>query len=157
MIHYDDVDAMIEKFMAASASLSPLELEGRIRAENGEVRWVRSLSRPRAREDGALIWDGVITDVTEQHEREADRERAATMLELGMEIAGIGTWEYEADSDTITASAFVNEIFGTGELTKPSPENVTWRPFIQRMSAKCASVSPGKPCGGKVAQGVIAS
>lgn len=112
LIHFDDLPAMLGKFREAAASLSPLDLEGRVMGEDGQVTWVRSLSRPRPGPDGSLIWDGVILDVTEQHRREGERERAATMLRMGMEVAGIGTWEFDPLNQTITGSGATNPIFG---------------------------------------------
>jgi PAS domain S-box-containing protein len=112
LIHFDDLPAMLDKFRKAAASLAPLELEGRVLGDDGQVTWVRSLSRPRPGPDGSLIWDGVILDVTDQHRREGERERAATMLRMGMEVAGIGTWEFDPGNHTIIGSGATNPIFG---------------------------------------------
>lgn len=112
LIHFEDLPAMMDRFRKAAASLSPLDLEGRVLGDNGEVTWVRSLSRPHPGPDGSLIWDGVILDVTDQHRREGERERAATMLHMGMEVAGIGTWEFDPQDQTITGSGATNPIFG---------------------------------------------
>jgi PAS domain S-box-containing protein len=121
LIHYDDVEGMLTKFRNAAASLSPLNLEGRVVGEDGTIRWVRSLSRPRPREDGALVWDGVLLDVTEQHGRETERERAAAMLRMGMVLAGIGTWEYDPATEMVTASAVTNAIFGIPDEGEARP------------------------------------
>jgi PAS domain S-box-containing protein len=128
LIHYDDLPAMLEKFQQAAASLSPLEVEGRVLGDDGQIRWVRSLSRPQPGPDGALIWDGVILDVTDQHNQEGERERAATMLRLGMEVAGIGTWEYDPQSQTIIGSGATNPLFGL-------PHDSTARPVEDYLKA----------------------
>lgn len=115
LIHFDDLPAMLDQFRNAAASLTPLDLEGRVLGDDGQVTWVRSLSRPRPGPDGSLIWDGVILDVTDQHRREGERERASTMLRMGMEVAGIGTWEFDPQNQTITGSGATNPIFGLPE------------------------------------------
>lgn len=124
LIHFDDLPAMLDKFREAAASLSPLDLEGRVLGDNGKVTWVRSLSRPRPGPDDSLVWDGVILDVTDQHRREGERERAATMLRMGMEVAGIGTWEFDPQNQTITGSGATNPIFGLPQdnATRPVEE-----------------------------------
>ncbi|MFW6077612.1 MAG: PAS domain-containing protein, partial [Hyphomicrobiales bacterium] len=119
LIHYDDLAEMLDKFQQAAAALTPLETEGRIVAGNGETRWVRSISRPRPGEDGALIWDGVLLDVTDQHRREGERERTATMLRMGMEVAGIGTWEIDPATVTTVGSPVTNAMFGFAEDDQP--------------------------------------
>jgi PAS domain S-box-containing protein len=115
LIHYDDLDEMLAKFEHSAASLEPLELEGRVVGDDGGVTWVRSISRPRPRPDGALIWDGVLLNVTEQHLRETERERAAAMLSASMDVAGIGTWEYDPVHETICGSRIMNRLFGLPE------------------------------------------
>lgn len=120
-IHHEDVEEMLAKFREAAANLSPLDVEGRLVREDDEVLWVRSLSRPHLRGDGALVWDGVMLDVTEQHRREGERERAAAMLRMGMELARIGTWEFDPVTETVTASSVANSIFNLPTESGPRP------------------------------------
>lgn len=127
-IHYDDIEEMLARLKKSTEDMTALEIEGRIIGENGDVAWVRSISRPRPRADGALIWDGVILDVTEQHRRQAERERAATMLRMTMEVAGLGTWEYDPGAETVSGSGITNAAFGL-------PEDGTARPLADYMEA----------------------
>ena len=121
LIHYDDIEGLLERYREAVKTLSTLELEGRVLGPEDEVRWVRSISRPHRRGDGAVVWDGVLIDVTEQHVRESARERAATKLRMGMEVAGIGTWELDPEGKLLTGSAVVNSLFGLGPDAGPLP------------------------------------
>lgn len=121
LIHYADLGEMLAKLKVAAESLTPLEIEGRVIGENGDTRWVRSISRPRPGNEGALIWDGVLLDVTDQHRREGERERAATMLRMGMEVAGIGTWEVDPASIATIGSPVTNVIFGFAEDDRARP------------------------------------
>ncbi len=112
---------MMARYGDAAASLSTLDIEGRVLGPDGEVRWVRSISRPHWRDDGALIWDGVLIDVTEQHLRESERERAAAMLRMGMEVAGIGTWELDPEELRLIGSEVTNALFGLPSDAGPLP------------------------------------
>ncbi|GKS99463.1 bifunctional diguanylate cyclase/phosphodiesterase [Acidovorax sp. SUPP3434] len=47
----------------------------RMRVANGQLRWMRMSSTPRPLDKGRVIWDGVLTDVTEQREAQ-DLSRA---------------------------------------------------------------------------------
>lgn len=64
-----------KKYLAAlshsAASLQPMAEELRMVGPNGRVRWLRGHARPRRQEDGEVVWDGVLLDVTEQEEAEA--------------------------------------------------------------------------------------
>ena len=53
----------------------------RVVRTDGEVRWIRMSSSPRALPDGRVIWDGVATDVTEQRENELLARRRGAQLD----------------------------------------------------------------------------
>lgn len=80
-IHYEDGAAMVRQFRQAAETLSPLELEARVINKAGETRWIRSISRPRPRDDGGLNWDGVLLDITERHHRQAEQRRGQDRLQ----------------------------------------------------------------------------
>jgi PAS domain S-box-containing protein len=120
LIHYEDLGEMLKKFEKAAATLTPLDIEGRVLIGDRE-RWIRSISRPRPRDDGALIWDGVLLDVTEQHRRDSERERASALLRSGMEVAEIGTWEIDPATGSTLGSAVTNAIFGLAANGAPLP------------------------------------
>ncbi len=111
-IHYEDQVEMVRQFHHAAETLSPLELEARVINKAGETRWIRTISRPRPRDDGGLDWDGVMLDVTERHHRQAEQRRATAMLQMSMQLAGIGTWEYDPETEHVTSSELVDRLFG---------------------------------------------
>ncbi|RYF02016.1 MAG: EAL domain-containing protein [Comamonadaceae bacterium] len=61
-------------------SMGVSECVVRMRRPDGQVRWMRLSSSPRGLDKGRVIWDGVLTDVTEQ--REAERVSRARDLQL---------------------------------------------------------------------------
>jgi two-component system, cell cycle sensor histidine kinase and response regulator CckA len=64
--------AGVQRAMAASAqNQADLVADLRIRRPDGQWRWVRVRSKPHLSDDGAIVWDGVTTDVTSQKEIEA--------------------------------------------------------------------------------------
>ena len=66
----------------APLALSPYEHEFRRRmAATGEVRWFHSRSMPRRREDGAVMWDGVEFDITEQKHAAEARQQSEALLQ----------------------------------------------------------------------------
>ena len=55
--------------------------EGRAIHRDGTVRWVQVRARPRRIFDGSIIWDGLILDVTERRQAEAERAEQARKIE----------------------------------------------------------------------------
>jgi len=68
--------------MRASRTTRALWLsEMPIRTKSGRVRWVRGQSMPKYLEDGSVIWDGVIVDVTAQKQAEQAIQHMNEQLE----------------------------------------------------------------------------
>lgn len=61
------------------------EHEYRIRATDGQIKWVHARATPKAGEDGDMVWTGVLTDVSERKRLEAvlkaSEEKYRTLFE----------------------------------------------------------------------------
>ncbi|PSK87738.1 PAS domain S-box-containing protein [Limimaricola soesokkakensis] len=153
MIHPEDLPAMQARYAEAVSTMSRLDCEGRLVLPDGEGRWIRSLSQPRPRADGALIWDGVMLDITEQREREAALERSAMMLGMSIEIAAIGTWEFDPETGLIAASARAQAMFQLSENEVPRPfEDYLDRVHPEDRAAVCEGMRDARVEGAEMAQ-----
>jgi len=74
LIHPDDRAAFEAATALSATDLTRKVIEFRIRTPIGEARWVKSVSRPRRLEDGTIVCDGVMLDITDRKELEADRD-----------------------------------------------------------------------------------
>ena len=66
----DHRPAMVAAEAEAIAGGKPFDIQVRFRRGDGEVRWSRIISAPRAQPDGSLIWDGIQIDITDQKRAE---------------------------------------------------------------------------------------
>lgn len=62
-VHPDDRPEWIRLNAEAFASRTPFSAETRV-IVRGQTRWVRAESVPRALEDGSIIWEGILVDIT---------------------------------------------------------------------------------------------
>ena len=75
-IHAEDVDRIVAASIAGEASGKRFTLEGRYKRQDGEWRWLRSVSQPRFGPDGELTgFIGVATDITLAKEGELELRR----------------------------------------------------------------------------------
>jgi PAS domain S-box-containing protein len=65
--------------------------EYRILTKSGELRWVRSSSRPILKEKQVIGLQGVLVDITERKRAEEEKERLQAQLIEAEKMAGIGT------------------------------------------------------------------
>jgi len=69
-MHPADRSRFQEGMLASAQSLTAWHWEGRI-VINGHERWLQSASRPSKLDNGAILWDGVLLDITQQKQAEA--------------------------------------------------------------------------------------
>ncbi|MFI5023723.1 MAG: EAL domain-containing protein [Alphaproteobacteria bacterium] len=77
VMHPEDREAYAASMHRSVEDLSPMEFEGRFITVGGDPRWLKTISRPRRLDNGDVVWDGVILDVTDLKRAEAHRDYLA--------------------------------------------------------------------------------
>jgi diguanylate cyclase (GGDEF)-like protein/putative nucleotidyltransferase with HDIG domain len=80
------------------------ELEYRMVGRDGRIRWVHDRARPRTSEDGRLVFDGVVSDITERRERADALQAALASVQAAHEelSAAHAASEHLARTDSLT-------------------------------------------------------
>jgi diguanylate cyclase (GGDEF)-like protein len=79
-VHPDDRVSYDSVWVALQAG-EPVEIEYRLVGYDGRVRWVWDRMRPRRTEDGRLLVEGIVADVTERRKAADELEEAQRLLE----------------------------------------------------------------------------
>ncbi len=80
----EDLPAFAAAEEAAIAAMRSFEAEVRIRRPDGDVRWFKMSSAPRAMPDGYVVWDGVQVDIHDM--KVAEERRGMLMKEMSHRI-----------------------------------------------------------------------
>lgn len=99
LLHGQTSPSQLPALMAAqeqsTRDFTDFVMELSMQRPDGEWRWVRARSRPRRRADGQIIWDGVVSDITEQKNAERIILKANELLQQAGAMAGLGGWEFD--------------------------------------------------------------
>lgn len=79
-LHPDDRDLYRATVHESARDLTPHDIEFRLRGDDGEYRWSRSIARPHRLDDGTIVWDGVAIDETERKRAEQEAEHLSRRL-----------------------------------------------------------------------------
>ncbi|WP_421708886.1 ATP-binding protein [Algihabitans sp.] len=77
----DDLEHFEESIRLSAENLTPWQCDYRI-FRDGTLRWLRGRARPQRRADGAVIWNGVLIDITEEHKLQEETLEAREEAEL---------------------------------------------------------------------------
>ncbi len=69
-IHPHDLASVIEKTQVCSQTLQPFIQEWRMMLPSGKVKWIQAIARPEKLNNGDIIYDGVLIDISERKQAE---------------------------------------------------------------------------------------
>ncbi|XGV88164.1 MAG: AAA family ATPase [Limnothrix sp. BL-A-16] len=71
MTHPEDTESHRQSIADSVHTLTPWHWEGRIITPSGKVKWIHGEARIEKLADGALVWDGLLLDISNRKEAEA--------------------------------------------------------------------------------------
>lgn len=126
---FDEEKAEFRAGVAHSArDLTDCQMEFSIVRPDGERRFIRSQSRPVKREDGSIVWDGVVVDLTQTRVADEALRQSRRALDEAQRLAHIGSFTRNLRTG---ASAWSDETYRMFEMELgspvPAPEEILMR------------------------------
>lgn len=81
LVHPEDLEGFQSSVMKSAAELSAWEFEGRMITPSGKLKWFHAASRPELAENGDIVWQGLLMDVTHQKQIEDELKQAKLKAE----------------------------------------------------------------------------
>lgn len=127
--HPDETDLITESIAASARNLTPWKIEFRyIHPVKGEI-WLSGNSVQVAEPDGSVLWQGIITDITELKKSEEELLQAQIRLNQAQAIAHLGHWEVNYETGLSKWSDETYRIYGIS----PGDHDISvaeWMAFI---------------------------
>src|SRR5216684_7593857 len=100
LIHPDDLERHVGKWMEAVATGRPYESEVRSRRSDGQYRWQLDRGVPLRDEDGNIVkWYGVTTDIEDRKRAEEALRGSEAYLAEAQRLSQTGSWAWSPDQD----------------------------------------------------------
>ena len=101
-VHPDDVQTCLGTYTSAFDHRDRFTMEYRLRRHDGEYRWVLDAGVPFFTPDGSFAgYIGSCVDITERRDAEDAVRRKEMELRESQRLAGVGSWWWAADTDTV--------------------------------------------------------
>ena len=114
LIAKEDRRRLHEAETEALETLHPFDIEVQFQLPDGQRRWRRLTSSPRKLPDGSTLWEGFQIDITARHSAEALLKNSQERLELAIDAARLGLWEYDIVTGDLMWNARIREMYGVG-------------------------------------------
>ena len=125
-IHPEDRDA-VRRATDRTADGESVEIEFRVDPETEYRRWVRARANPITDSDGDVVRvAGIVTEITERVELEASLEERTERLQAAQEVARVGSWRWDVETDDVEWSDEIYRILGYEPGTPAEPTYDDW-------------------------------
>jgi len=122
-VHPDDWSAVRDTAVKAANEGGDFSYEYRLVQADGSIRWVYTRGRAYVGDDGQPARNtGVVVDITERKQVEAELAAARMDLDLAAQAAGMGRWDHKPHIGQRFWDARARLIFGLSPDEKPSQE-----------------------------------
>ena len=126
-VHPDDVLPMRESVMLSATTLQPWFYEWRIITPSGRIKWLQGRGNPQEKNNGTVVWDAVVYEVTAQKLVEEALEESEQKLRLTNAVPG-AVYQYQIDKTGKEHFLFISE--GIKKLYGFSPKQVMAQPQL---------------------------
>ena len=111
IIHPDDFANFIESIEQSAKNLAVWQQEYRVKFDDGVVRWVFGTAMPERESDGATLWHGFSTDITER----IKSQEKLRISDLALKAISQGVLIADVDGCILSANAAFFSITGYSE------------------------------------------
>lgn len=101
MTYAEDQQALEMSIQRSGETLQPWNMQWRVIPPSGHLKWVEGIAKPTRLEDGSIVWDGVLLDITDRKKLEEERDR---FFQLPLDILGIADldWQFRQVNPAVT-------------------------------------------------------
>jgi PAS domain S-box-containing protein len=124
--HPEDYDRVMASLKLSHQQLTPWNSEFRIlNSERGEL-WLETHAIPRRQPDNSVIWYGVLQDITDRKQAEAELRTREEQLNLAYDAGNMGTWRLDPANLMVSFDLLAKQHFGVASAVM-SVEDVLTR------------------------------
>lgn len=100
-LHAEDLDAVSDSIAYSARTLMPWHQEFRMVLPRRGVRWLEWRATPERQDDGHVLWNGFITDVTARRRTEASLADTQRRLQLAMRSLQLGVLQIDTEAGQV--------------------------------------------------------
>ncbi|MCT7982539.1 PAS domain S-box protein [Laspinema sp. A4] len=128
-IHPEDKAGYLEAVKASRETFKVFKHEWRIFTPSGKVKWLQENSQPEQRENGDIVWHGILLDVSDRKLVEEKLRQSQNALLEAQRIAHLGNWSLNMGTQKLVWSEETFRILGfDSHLIEP-----TYPKFLERI------------------------
>ncbi|MGE5657701.1 MAG: PAS domain S-box protein [Actinomycetota bacterium] len=111
-IYPEDRPAYLEAVTHSAKTLERFTHEWRIITPSGKLKWLQANSKPERRENGDIVWHGIVQEISDRKLAEEKLRQSENALTEAQKIAHLGNWSFDVMTQRISWSDEACRIHG---------------------------------------------
>ncbi|PZU99342.1 MAG: hypothetical protein DCE90_02170 [Pseudanabaena sp.] len=95
----EDREKLINSVEESAKALTPWVIEYRLKTPSGKIKWLFGRSQPILQEDGSIVWNGIISDITRFKQTEKALQKSEERWHLAVQASESGIWDWNIEKD----------------------------------------------------------
>ncbi|MCT7965920.1 PAS domain S-box protein [Laspinema sp. D1] len=112
LIHPDDFSSFSSSVAISAETLEPWHWEGRFINPSGKVVWIEGHSRPEKQENGDILWDGLLIEITERKIAQEALRQSEQRLGLHFKQTPLAVIEWDLNFEVMDWNPAAEKMFG---------------------------------------------
>ncbi|MBD3882048.1 PAS domain S-box protein [Phormidium tenue FACHB-886] len=129
MTHAGDREQVSAAIAAANRDLCDLDVQFRVLLPSGRLKWLQVKSKPEPQSDGSVVWDGMVTDITDRKQAELELKQLNERFELAALAVNSLIYEVDLQSMRVERTQGLTQILGY-TLAETEPTLEWWSDLI---------------------------
>jgi PAS domain S-box-containing protein len=130
-IHPNDRERTITSWKATAGIGLPLDIEYRLRRNDGAYRWFKVQAKALRDAAGRLVkWFGTNTDIEDLREAELAVRENKSLAQLAMEATQLGIWKWNLRSNRVHWDPQMFSLYGFQTTTDGTVDYTDWRQAV---------------------------
>jgi PAS domain S-box-containing protein len=107
-----DLVGLRKSIVLSAEELKRWTYEFRYEHPNGSLIWLKGRGTPIHLEDGSVIWDSVMLDITEEKEAKIKAKEGERLVNESQKLAKLGSWMLDPETEKLIWSEGLYAVFG---------------------------------------------
>ncbi len=112
LIHPDDLPRFSRSVALSAETLEPWHWEGRFINPSGKIQWIEGHSRPEKQENGDILWDGLLMEITDRKISQESLRQSEQRLGLHFKQTPLAVIEWDLNFEIRDWNPAAEKIFG---------------------------------------------
>ncbi|PZO36233.1 MAG: hypothetical protein DCF19_22050 [Pseudanabaena frigida] len=100
----EDYQVFFQSVDYSAQTLTAWILKYRIKTPSGKIKWISGQAQPVLQEDGSIVWNGVITDISDLKQTELALQKSEERWQLAVQAADDGIWDWDLETGIVFRS-----------------------------------------------------